>query len=271
MRSSIFSINFCSAIMLGVFYFSTFHISFAQNTQAYDSIYPSHLYDFSIINGQNLFTMRQTNTNYVSANRILARLINKKPSKVDRFLQFGVSFLGTVVTHEEGHRSILTDLEIGSVSQPFSIFNGAAYVKGVTDQTLIDLRDNNLDDYIRLHTAGLESDYAILTRTETLLAFEGDNFENLGIDYLTRKASMVGYYLTNLIPGLFSDIEEEDNELERDIVGHDLYGAIKNLYRPDEEFYRYTNFDDLVSEEKKFAKKVGWLSLLNLVNPTLSQ
>ncbi|WP_148261525.1 hypothetical protein [Flagellimonas ruestringensis] len=213
--------------------------------------------------------MRQTNTNYVSANRILARLINKKPSKVDRFLQFGISFLGVAVTHEEGHRSILTDLEIGSVSQPFSIFNGAAYVKGVTDQTLIDLRDNNLNDYIRLHTAGLESDYAILTRTETLLAFEEDNFKNLGIDYLTRKASMIGYYLTNLIPALFSEMEEEENELERDIVGHDIYGAIKNLYRPNEEFYRYTNFDDLTEEEKKFTRKVGWLSILNLINPML--
>lgn len=244
-----------------IYLFLLAHCAMAQN------ISESNFYDFSIINGENLFTMRQTNTNYMSVNRILSRLINKKPSKFVKFLQFGISFLGVAVTHEEGHRSILTDLEIGSVSQPFSIFEGAAYVKGVTDQTLMDLRDNNLDDYIRLHTAGLESDYALLTRTETIFAFEEDNFENLGIDYLIRKASLVGYYLTNVIPGLFSDIEEEENELERDIVGHDLYGAIKNLYRPQEEFYRYTSFDDLTSEEKKFAKKVGWLSLLNLVNP----
>ena len=266
---SAFSGDFRPTVIYGTFFFLVLHTTFAQNTRVYDSIYPTKLYDFSIINGENLFTMRQTNTNYVSANRILSRLINKKPSRIDKFLQFGISILGTVITHEEGHRSILTDLEIGSVSQPFSIFKGAAYVKGVTDETLIDLRDNNLDDYIRLHTAGLESDYAILTRTETLLAFDEDNFENLGIDYLTRKASLVGYYLTNIIPGLFSSIEEEENELERDIVGHDLYGAIKNLYRPNEVFYRYTNFDDLSNEEKKFAKKVGWLSLLNLVNPML--
>lgn len=253
--------------ILAVSCFFIFHTGFAQKSQTLDSTGAKHLYHFSIINGENLFTMRQTNTNYMSVNRILTRLINKKPSKFDKFLQFGISFLGVAVTHEEGHRSILTDLEIGSISQPFSIFEGAAYVKGVTDQTLMDLRDNNLDDYIRLHTAGLESDYALLTRTETIFAFEEDNFENLGIDYLTRKASLVGYYLTNVIPGLFSDIEEEENELERDIVGHDLYGAIKNLYRPHEEFYRYTSIDDLTSEEKKFAKKVGWLSLLNLVNP----
>ncbi len=245
------------------------HCGFSQNTQVNDSLYKTHTYNFSIINGDNLFTMQQTNTNYVSVNRILSRLINKTPSKVDKFLQFGISFLGVSITHEEGHRSILTDLEIGSVSQPFSILKGVAYVKGVTDQTLIDLRNNNLDDYIRLHTAGLESDYALLTRTETLLAFEEDNFKDLGIDYITRKASLIGYYLTNLIPSLFSEIEEEENELERDIVGHDIYGAIKNLYRPNEAFYRYTNYKDLSIEEKKFTKKIGWLSLLNLANPML--
>lgn len=261
--------QFNSSVIWGVLCFFVFPKVFSQNIQTHDSLNPVGIYDFSIINGENLLTMRQTNTNYVSANRILARLINKKPSKVDRFLQFGISFLGVAVTHEEGHRSILTDLEVGSVSQPFSIFKGAAYVKGVTDETLIDLRDNNLDDYVRLHTAGLESDYAILTRTETLLAFEEDSFENLGIDYLTRKASLLGYYLTNLIPDLFSSLEEEENELERDIVGHDLYGAIKNLHRPDIAFYRYTNFDDLTNEERKFARKVGWLSMLNIINPML--
>ncbi|MBO0340897.1 hypothetical protein [Flagellimonas profundi] len=269
MRLLEYFVHFRLTLVFSVFSIFTFLTGFGQNTQAHDSLYPARIYDFSIINGRNLFTIRQINTNYVSTNRILARLINKKTSKVDRFLQFGISFLGIAVTHEEGHRSILTDLEIGSVSQPFSIFKGVAYVKGVTDETLIDLRNNNLDDYVRLHTAGLESDYAILTRTETLLAFGEDNFENLGIDYLTRKASLIGYYLTNLIPGLFSKMEEEENELERDIVGHDLFGAIKNLHRPSIEFYRYTNFDDLTKDERKFARTVGWLSILNLINPML--
>ena len=52
------------------------------------------------------------------------------------------------LTHEEGHRSILTVNYVGSISQPFFNESGAAYVNGVTDQTLMDLRDNDLPTYI---------------------------------------------------------------------------------------------------------------------------
>lgn len=71
----------------------------------------------------------------------------------------------------------------------------------------------------------------------------------------------------SFFPGLNVKFKEEANELDRDIVGHDVYGAIKNLYRPQSPFYRYTNFEDLTHAEKRFAKRLGYRSFLNLVNP----
>jgi len=213
--------------------------------------------------------MKQTNQNYLSTYRLTAGLLNKNPSKADPFVLGGLSILGLLVTHEEGHRSILTELGIGSISQPFSIFSGAAYVKGVTDETLINLRNSSLPNYIRLHTAGLEADYTITTQTECLIALEEDNFKNLEMDYYIRKLSLVGYYLTVLIPKLSPELEEEQDELERDIVGNDIYGAVRRLHRPTMGFYRYTNYGDFTSEEMKFAKKVSYLSFLNLINPIM--
>ena len=222
-----------------------------------------------MIDGTDLSTMKQTNENVTSINRIVSRLVNDDASKVDDVIKFGVSFLGEMVTHEEGHRSVLTNLEIGAISQPFSIFKGVAYVKGVTDETLINLRDNDLPDYIRLHTAGLESDYSNMIRDEGLIALGLDDYENIGTEYIVHKMAHLSYFLTTLIPGLSPKLKEETNELERDIVGHDIFGAVRHLHRPDMAFYRYTNYDDLTKEEKRFAKKVSLFSLFNLANPIL--
>ena len=48
-----------------------------------------------------------------------------------------MSLITIPLTHEEGHRAVLTTNHIGSVSNPFFNENLAAYVKGVSDQTLI--------------------------------------------------------------------------------------------------------------------------------------
>ncbi|MCK5029577.1 MAG: hypothetical protein KAR57_08080, partial [Bacteroidales bacterium] len=167
-----------------------------------------------------------------------------------------------------GHRSILTGNNIGSVSQPYFNKYGAAYVKGVTDLTLQNLRDNDLPTYIRLHTGGLESDYMLTKRVESIGSFEQDDFRNYKCEYWIRKLAILQYY----IPGLFKfeiDLDEEANELERDIVGHDLYGAARHLYRPTMDFYRYTRYEDLISEERGFINRLGYRSLLNLLNPLI--
>ena len=64
----------------------------------------------------------------------------------------------TPFTHEESHRAILTNKGIASISQPFCNAQGAAYVKGVLDSTLKNFRDTDFASFIRLHTAGIESD-----------------------------------------------------------------------------------------------------------------
>lgn len=240
--------------------------------QIYSDSLCTKTYNFIIIDSPaKLFTMRQFNQNYISAYRIFSKEMdslfeNKKYSFFTKLILGGLLF--TALTHEEGHRSILTGLDIGAISVPFINSSGTAVVKGVTDKTLQELRDNDLPNFIRLHTAGLESDYILTQRVETLCSFEQEDVSNLRWEYYTRKLALLQYYLS----GLFSyspDIKEEENELERDIVGHDIYGAIRHLYRPNIEFYRYTDYDDLMEEEKKFVQRAGYRSLINLLNPLI--
>ena len=217
-----------------------------------------------------LSTMRQFNVNYLSAYRILSTAFDKSFSPVINYsLQSVVIILGLgSLTHEEGHRSILSAKNIGSISQPFFFSKRDGFVDGVTDLSLINLRASDLPVYIRLYTAGSESDYMMGNREESLMAFGDESFRNLAAEYLIRKASLIQYYLIGFV---HYDVDgaEETNELKRDVVGNDVYGAARNLFRPNMPFHRYTLFNDLTSEEKNYVYKMGYRSLFNLINLNL--
>jgi hypothetical protein len=196
--------------------------------------------------------------------------INKAFSpKVSLFTQLIVqSVFFMPLTHEEGHRSILTNVGIGSISKPYFNKKLTAYVTGVTDQALIDLRMNNLPVAVRVYTGGLESDYSLLLRENSLINFEKESFRVLWVEYFLRKISLVSYYTMGLLKYDIG-IKEEKNELDRDIAGMDVYGAIRALHNPEMEFKRYVNYSDLQPEEKQFVKRAGWRSLINLIDPVL--
>jgi len=239
---------------------------------SYAQIEVPQKYNFEIYDGANLSTMHTFNQNYLSSYRIFSRTLDNisKRKKTNLLIKTALVYIvGMPLTHEEGHRSVLTNLGIGSISQPFFSSKGAAYVKGVTDNTLLNLRNNDLPNYIRLHTGGLEADYSLSRNTDDLLAFKQENYTTIKEEYILRKFSSILYNLTTFIPKLSPNLTEEDNELERDIVGHDIWGMVRHLHRPNMPFYRYTSFDDLTNTEQKYAKKLAWRSLSNLVNPIL--
>ena len=217
-----------------------------------------------------LHTMRQFSQNYLGTYLLVANSAYETFKFLPAtYFVLGVStILGMPLTHEEGHRSILTYKNIGSISRPYFNSKGAAYVQGVTDNSLIELRDNDLPNYIRLHTAGLESDYMLAHKIESYMVFSPHNQKLLYIEYLMRKLSLLQYYLTGLFKYDF-DLVEETDELKRDIVGHDVYGAVKHIHRPNEEFIRYNQYVDLTKEEKSMIKRIGWRSLFNLASPFL--
>ncbi|MFO7616831.1 MAG: hypothetical protein R6V75_06240 [Bacteroidales bacterium] len=217
------------------------------------------------------FTMRQVNESYLSGYRLLARVLDQEldNQRISNLIQLSlIALFLQPLTHEEGHRAILTALNIGSVSQPYFNRYGAAYLKGVTDATLRGLRDSDLPNYIRLHTAGLESDYMLTRRMEATGSFGLDDFSHYRWEYLTRKLGILQYYVLGLF-GFEVGITEEEDELLRDVMGYDTYGAARHLFRPDMEFYRYTRHDELTPAEALFIRRAGFRSLLNLLNPLM--
>ncbi len=101
-------------------------VSNGQNKQS-----ESTSYQFALVDDPaRLYSMRQFNHNYLSCYRLSTRVlentlsngdfINKKELRISESLQhLLLGFYLMPLTHEEGHRSILTHLKIGSISQPY--------------------------------------------------------------------------------------------------------------------------------------------------------
>jgi hypothetical protein len=217
-----------------------------------------------------LFTIRQVDENSLSGFRLFSDVLNRNLSPVlSTVIQgaFGLLFFKTM-THEEGHRSILVGEDIGAVSHPFPFSERSGYVDGVTDAVLQNLRDTKFPTFIRLHTAGFESDYMLATREETLMSLGDESYRNLVVEYLLRKVAIVKY----LTEGLFkhdTDGPEEADELRRDIVGNDLYSVIRHLFRPTMAYTRYTRYADLTDQERHYLLRVEGRTFLNLANANI--
>lgn len=234
--------------------------------------YPFSLYDGTFSHS----TMRQFDQNYLSAYRMLARALDEGLTPGGSLAAKIVLPLFTVpFTHEEAHRAILTEEGIGSISNSFLKFSGYNAVTGVEDATLQNLRDTDLPTFIRLHTAGIESDYVLCQRSKELLAFGQDTFAAVGFDLVARELMNIAYMSEGLYYPLLEALgyddpsivdEEEGDEADRDVVGDDVCGMIFHLYNPAAPYSRYKTYDDLGAEGKGLATRIGLRSLLNLAN-----
>ena len=230
-------------------------------------------YPFLVADSYNsTMTMKMASQNANSTARVLWGYVNsisnKKDSEWMGLIFFGLETIFYPFSHEEGHRSVLSYENIGSVADAFPNLSGLAIVRGVSDSMLIQLRANKLPTYIRLHTGGLESDYMRLMELRKIAAFDEDLPLNTLHDRMLTTSAIAGYYFLSIFPQIQPHIVKSKNQLENDIVGHDVYGAIKNLFRPNIPFYRYTYYENLTGVEKKYLNKVAFMSLANIVGPT---
>ncbi len=170
--------------------------SFSITSAAQDSLLQnkwvdSREYSFILMDTPSqLFTMRQVDESYLSFSRLFSRSLYEMLDN-DYYAELiqvaALSLFLMPLTHEEGHRSILTGENIGSISDPYFNKEGAAYVKGVNDETLEKMRDESFPEYIRLHAGGLESDYMLTKRIDRIGSFEMDDFQ-------TMRCSALSYF-----------------------------------------------------------------------------
>jgi len=187
--------------------------------------------------------------------------------------------------HEEFHRSVLGVKGLSSENGNwiFGRWDGTVY--GLTDESLDDLKSNDLNQLLYAYVAGVQ--YEILLSQEVTLQdfyFKRSLYKN---SLLLYNAWYVYDYF-RFSAGNFSDSvkikappHEDVNPAQRDFAGADLTSWVYDMFSPaipftsrdsfpgGEGVNRRVGFSDLSPEGQEFLKDQKKLSLLNFLNPAI--
>ena len=189
--------------------------------------------------------------------------------------------------HEEWHRAVLTHRGIASHNtiNDFRPFKNTYAVSGQTDEELSQLKKLYPKDQLRLSVAGDESEREFVLSIEKDRFFRNQNTADWASMLLTSLGSV--FYLRESANGNNDALTEADEKNEgmsvadRDFIGMDYFGWVRDLFRPQEPFAsrgvhpsgvgvrRYTKQTDLTSEEKDYLSRQAKLHFLNLVSPQM--
>ncbi len=189
--------------------------------------------------------------------------------------------------HEEWHRTVMGQYGINSYNEVYEMefFSETISVSDVKDEDLSNLKKNHPHDFIRMHSAGLES------QNQLNLVIEKDQFFH---DTQTFDQFILISNSINTSAYLYTCASNESNSLTREILkdegqnisGRDFTGLdcnawVYDLFRPDEPYAdrgthpsgvginRYITYSMLDDEEKRFLRKQHYLSYLNFFDPFL--
>jgi len=243
-----------------------------------------NLYPFTLLDSNlQYFSMRQANEIAINSmlfisdysNKLLAKYTDNIFLKILLNLALGIAYEESIDiwAHEEGHRSILTYHNISSNN---AWKDGA--VDGVKTQTLNDFKRDNFVDFIRLHTAGIESEAVLIEDFEERLMFEKHLDISIYVPLWTHKYINYAYmHSADAGDGMHYDKNDNYNnynelmepEKDRDIVGHDVYGFVRHLFTKNDVNYkkRYSNIDEFTPEQKSYHDKIvsrAWINFLDM-------
>jgi len=228
------------------------------------------------------------------------RAIQKAWGTKERYARWSVALFDTVTSgvvplplsdtwlHEEYHRAVMSNQSVSSFNDVyhFEILPDAIAVSHVKDEALTRMKLEHPADFVRLHVAGIEGEYALVERLERRQFFQRSDLDHLVLYWLI-KLNTSAYVLSG------TDHENEDDTAQwereegtdvrrRDFTGHDFTAWAYDLSRPDEPYAargvhpsgvgirRYRRPSDLTPAESDYLDMAGRRSLLNFLDPNLA-
>ena len=187
--------------------------------------------------------------------------------------------------HEEFHRTALGVKNISSENGNWFLSRWDGTVYGVSDETLDELKANDLNQLLYSYTAGVQYE-VLLNQKITVDDFFADRtfYKNSLLLYNAHYIFNYFKFSTSAISDSVKVIAPEHEDADpsqRDFAGADLTAWVYDMYNPDLPFTfrdsfpngegvnRRVGFSDLSQEGQNFLIKQKKLSLLNFVNPAI--
>ncbi len=195
--------------------------------------------------------------------------------------------LGDAWLHEEFHRAVLTENQVNSFNEvnKFPFFKELISVNNVKDNELINFKNNNPSDFVRLHAAGIEGEYMLIRNLQSRNFFFEQNLPYFINNLVWTINSAYYVYFCHLNDAEVTTnsviAKEDDNIPIRDFTGLDFTAWVYDLNRPFELYQergthpsgvgldRYIAPSDLSEQELKYLKKQGFLQGINFLSPML--
>ena len=198
--------------------------------------------------------------------------------------------------HEEWHRAVLTNQNISSRNgfyYPEEWSNGLISVDSVQDQDLTRLKSKHPEETVRLMSAGIESQIALIGKQSDMLFLQ--HSKNISDKILVQQNSFMApiiamnqistlLYLNTCLNESNNELTDEENQRTiqmktRDFTGLDCTAWVYDMHRPDEPYEsrgqhpygegidRYRSLEDLRNSEIQFLQETRWIHLINFLNP----
>jgi hypothetical protein len=186
--------------------------------------------------------------------------------------------------HEEWHRAVLGNRGVASFNDVYRLNLNAETisVSRVRDEELARVKRDHPAEFVRLKAAGIEGEYALVTRLERDQFFRGGRAWHAALYWYTTLGAVLYVADTSDTDAFTREANAaEPTVRERDISGHDFTAWVRDLFRPGEPWEargvhpsgvgvnRYTATTDLTPEERRYLARQGRLALLNFLDPHL--
>lgn len=191
--------------------------------------------------------------------------------------------------HEEFHRSVMVTNytnsfnPLGFSKGDFDISGNLVSVGMVLDTNLVLMKKNDNPTFIRLATAGLESQVYGVQRMQQQNFFYQQDLP-YSVHYISSLFNVFGYIAGSVIETTETEInktiaKEGNNQPIRDFTGFDPLSWCYDLNHPDEPYSarglhpygngydRYIRPSDLADEQITWLERQASLSMLNLISP----
>ena len=140
--------------------------------------------------------------------------------------------------HEEWHRAVLGARGVDSFNDVYDLKNlnaSTISVSHVSDEDLARLKREHPAEFVRLKAAGIEGEYALLTRLEQAQFYCASRTWHSALYWIITLNHV--FYVADL-SGVDAETrkanEQERTVAGRDISGHDFTAWVRDLFRPTE-------------------------------------
>jgi hypothetical protein len=188
------------------------------------------------------------------------------------YLPFG----GFVWMHEEFHRAVMSRYKINSFNTAYT-FGGI--VNHVTDENLVRFKKESPADFIRMHEAGIETEYLLVNALQENNFFYNKNYFNELVYWI---GIIDGHqYIWDRGDAAADRAKNEITIAERDFTGADPIAWVYDLFKPDEPYTargihptgtgidRYRQWGDLTGQEKAYLEKIRYWQFANYISPMM--